>query len=394
MRRWILPLIVVATLALLATVALAQQARRALVARQLRAALVQPLQRLDTPAIFTLGRAVESVDDGALRQIAAAAAAAGNRRAAGIALGSAGDYTGAQAMLERALADRPDDVFAALALGNVLDAAGDRDAALARWQTVDARRALAIHLHRAASANVNAGDRETARALLEQAMAIDPDNPNPPYMLGGFYWASDRARSVELFRQALTVGGLDPFFQHVAEGRIALNGEALEDAATAFEAALALRPNHAETLNLLATVLDRLGRPGEALVYYRRAADTSSDPFRSLLDMGQIFVEQGEYGQAVQVLSEALRLRVDRPNGFALLAQAYAGDGQLQQAILAWQQALALSPDNVFYHVQLGDALLAAEETDAAIETYRQALQINPENSYARRQLRALGVTP
>lgn len=393
MRRWIAPAVLVAAIVLLTAAALAPQVRRASVARQMRGLLAVAAGAANQPAAYGLGRAAAGVDAGRLRQVATAAEAAGDWRAAGVALGAAGDYPAAQAMLERALANAPDDPFAALALGNVLDAQGQRDAALARWPS-DTRRALGIQLHRAGSAAANAGDRVRARLLLEQAMAIDPANPNPAYTLGGFYWASDRAQSVALYRAALAAGGLDPFFQHVAEGRVALAGDALEDAATAFEAALQLRPDHAETLSLLATTLDRLGRPDEALAYYRRAAEASPDPFRSLLDMGQILLEQGAYDEAVRVLGEAVKLRVDRPNGFALLAQAYAGNNQPGPAVLAWQQAIALNPDNAFYHAQLGDALLATGDEAAAVEAYRQALQRNPDSDYARRQLQALDAAP
>jgi cytochrome c-type biogenesis protein CcmH/NrfG len=110
--------------------------------------------------------------------------------------------------------------------------------------------------------------------------------------------------------------------------------------------------------------------------------------------MGQIFIEQGEYGQAVQVLREAAQRRADRPNVFALLGEAYAGDDQLEQAALAWQQAIGLSPENAFYHVQLGDVLLLTGDGSGAAAAYRRALDLNPDNAYVRRQLIRLGAEP
>ena len=57
----------------------------------------------------------------------------------------------------------------------------------ARWQPIDAQQALAIQLHRTGSAIANAGNRERAKVLLEQALVIDPANPNPPYTLAGYH---------------------------------------------------------------------------------------------------------------------------------------------------------------------------------------------------------------
>lgn len=394
MRRWILPVLIVGGIVLLLAVSLVQPLRRAAVARQMRVALVKPMSALDVPGIYALGRAVDTADSERLRQVAGQAVSAGNLRSAGIALAAAGDYPAAQLTLEESLTGDPGDPFALLALGNVLDAQGDGVAAQARWQPIDAQQALAMQLHRSGSAISNAGNRERAKVLLEQALIIDPTNPNPPYTLAGYTWATDRDQSATLYRTALAVGGLDPFYQHVAEGRVALTDDRLEEAASAFESALAVRPEHVETLTGLASVLDRLGRPDEAIQYFQRAAALAPDPFRSLVEMGDLLLEQGAYSEAIQALGEAVKLRVDRPNAFALLAEAYAGNGQPEPAVLAWRQAITLSPDNAFYRVQLGDALVATADEAGAVEAYQQALQINPDSDYARRQLRALGVTP
>ena len=81
-----------------------------------------------------------------------------------------------------------------------------------------------------------------------------------------------------------------------------------------------MRPDHVETLTALASVLDQLGRPDEAIQYLQRAAALAPDPFRSLLEMGDLLLEQGAYGEAIQALREAVKLRADRHNAFALLA--------------------------------------------------------------------------
>lgn len=394
MRRWIAPALIVAGLVLLLALSLAQPLQRASVARQARAALVQPLSALEVPAVYALGRAVDTADSERLRQVASRAAAAGDLRTAGIALAAAGDYPAAQRDLEEIHAQQPDDLFASLALGNVLDAQGENAAAQTLWQPIDAQQALAMQLHRTGSAIGNAGDRERASVLLEAAMAIDPANPNPPYTLAGYYWAEDQEHAVALYRVALAAGGLDPFFQHVAAGRVALADGSLEEAASDFESALAVRPDNGDILTTLATVLNRLGRPDEALQYLQRAVVLSEDPFRSLMEIGELQLEQGAYGEAIQSLREAITLRPDRHYAFALLAQAYSGDGQPAQAALAWQQASSLNPDNSFYIIQLGDALQASGDPEGAVEAYRRGLELNPESDYARRQLRALGVAP
>lgn len=356
------------------------------------------------PGIYALARtagegagtaAVRRVEiDEKLRQAAAGLAGlAGGQRLEGVALGSLGQYASAMAALEAA-GGAAADPFTALALGNVLDEEGRLDDARALWQPRRIERAQSLQLYRAGVALASQGQRDQAEALLLKAIEIDPTNANAYHALGGFYWGPDRAQSLAMYQAALEAGGLEPFFERLATGRVAFSEGRLEDAATALEEAVALQPDHSEAVVLLGTTFSRLGRLDEAIGFLQGAAERSPRAFWPLVELGRIYIDLGEYEQAVETLTAAAGRRADVAQTFELLAEAYQGAGQGPQAINAWQQAVMLSPNSAALQVRLGDALAEAGRVNEAIAAYRQALAINPNNGLAKQGLLVLGEEP
>jgi tetratricopeptide (TPR) repeat protein len=354
------------------------------------------------PGIYALARAAGEVtgtaalrrgdvERGLRRAGEALASLPGGQRLHGIALGSLGQYESAGQQLQPVAQE---DLFAALALGNVLDEQGQSDAARSVWQPWRAERALSLQLYRAGTALANQGRREQAEDLLLRAIAVDPSNANAHHALGGFYWGPDRTKSRAMYQAALDAGGLEPFFERYAAGRVAFIDGRLEDAAAALEEAVRLDPDHSDAVVLLGTTLNRLGRLPEAINYLEDAVQRSPQAFWPLVELGRLYLDLGDYDRAIEILTTAAGRRADVPQPFELLAEAYQGAGQPQQAINAWQQAVTVSPGNAASHVGLGDALAELGRDDEAIAAYRQALAINPDNGAARRGLIGLGVEP
>lgn len=382
------------------------QVKRSAAGRTLAAALLLRARSGDVPGgagapgIYGLARAADGQATAprraeVMRGLQAAttqlAAVAGAERLLGVAQGSLGDYAQAETTL-RAVSSN--DTFATLALGNVLDAQGQVDAARTVWQPIQAAQALSLQLYRVGAASAKEGNRAQGEALLLQAVAIDPTNANAYHALGGFYWATDRAKSLTMYRKALASGGLSPFFQALAEGRIAVAEDRLEDAATALETAVRLQPENSDAVTLLGTTLSRLGRLSEAIKLLEQAAAQSPRAFWPLLELGSIYLDVGDYPQAITTLTAAAGRRADVAQTFELLAEAYEGAGQVQPAINAWQQAITLNPNNATNPARLGKLYAEQGDEEAAIAAFRQALALNPQLDMARLGLLALGVEP
>lgn len=82
----------------------------------------------------------------------------------------------------------------------------------------------------------------------------------------------------------------------------------LNDAARCYQQSLRLRPNHALTLNNLATVYDLLGFYGKAEGYYRKALELNPKSPRIAMNLGTNLMVRAKYSQGSEMYKRALSL--------------------------------------------------------------------------------------
>ncbi|MBT7702376.1 MAG: tetratricopeptide repeat protein, partial [Verrucomicrobia bacterium] len=120
------------------------------------------------------------------------------------------------------------------------------------------------------------------------------------------------------------------------------------------QAALALKPDYAETHSNLGNALLALGRPGEAIPHHR----------------------------------EALRINPNSAEINYNLGIALEAVGQRREAIDSYREAVRLKPDLADAHYNLGNVLLVLGQSREAISHYREALRLKPDYTPARNNLR------
>jgi tetratricopeptide (TPR) repeat protein len=123
----------------------------------------------------------------------------------------------------------------------------------------------------------------------------------------------------------------------------------LAEAAAAYDAVLALRPDHAEALHLAGMLGLQAGRVEEGLERVRRA----------------------------------IALNPAAPGPWAVLGRALNGLGRHGEAAEALSRAVALQPGAARLHAQLGTALLELGEAEAALDRFDQALRLQPDMAEA-----------
>jgi len=145
---------------------------------------------------------------------------------------------------------------------------------------------------------------EKAKALADQAAAIDPAIPQVHFITG----------QVELFRH-----------HHDAAVR-------------ATERATAINPNYADAYALRAWILSYAGRTDEALVAMRKALSLNPRPTASYLEvLGEIQFVRGEYAESVKTLQQVLEINPVYMRARMWLITALAHQAQLDEA--AWEAA-------------------------------------------------------
>lgn len=267
-----------------------------------------------------------------------------------------------------------------------------------------------------------AGDAETAEALITRAIEVKPDFAealNNLAIIVKKRGAIDQA--VELYKVSLEI---DP-----TDAQVAFNlGVALKqlgrmvEAEEALATAIRLRPNHAEGLFAHGQVLRALGRTTEAIAAYRAATERKTAYGPALAALGGLLRESGDAEAAVAALKQArvvqpfsadlttalgLALhdagRLDDAEAIfqeGLAVEATAGlltglgtvrrdQSRLDEAIVCFERALARDPGSVEARLGLGAASFAKGDIDGAIGHYLKASMLDPRRAETHMRLYA-----
>src|SRR5207247_2273377 len=104
--------------------------------------------------------------------------------------------------------------------------------------------------------------------------------------------------------------------------------------------ALALDPNSPIAHSNLGELLDRQGRPAEAIDHFQQALRTKPDFPLAHSNWGAPLLQQGQPAEAIEHLQQALRVQPDLAEAHANLGLALAQQGKLAEATEHYQQAL------------------------------------------------------
>jgi Flp pilus assembly protein TadD len=89
----------------------------------------------------------------------------------------------------------------------------------------------------------------------------------------------------------------------------------------------------------------RKGNYVAAATNFNKARQINSSNAIAIAGLGEIALQQSQYGGAIKHLSRAVRLRRSART-YTLLGEAYLGAGQNAKAAKAFKTALKLNPDN------------------------------------------------
>jgi len=124
------------------------------------------------------------------------------------------------------------------------------------------------------------------------------------------------------------------------KGEAALAASKLDEAAAAYQQAIAATPGYAPALNGLGSVLFKQKKAGEAMSQFRAA--TEADPAFKLawFNLGYAARKSSDFPVAAQAYEKYTALDANDPDGFYGLAESYKGAGQNDKAIAAYETYL------------------------------------------------------
>lgn len=172
-----------------------------------------------------------------------------------------------------------------------------------------------------AVASFNENAASSVFAIYQKAQSLEPLNPAIATYLG----AAHRAAAVRM-----------------------KSGNASEYAAalTAYEAALALKPDYVPAHFAIIEMLDSEGRGDEALTRAERLRILAVNAPEILFQLGAIHYQADRFSKAQEVLEQAVRISPDYANALYFLGLAYEKQGDYARALTQFERVAKLNPQN------------------------------------------------
>ena len=255
---------------------------------------------------------------------------------------------------------------------------------------------------------------EQARQPLQEALLIDPREPDALYMLAGVSKAAgqtgaaidlyeraiharpsldvayvdacraclesgDPARAIGLLRHGQTLRPLTADL-HLLLGNILLRERAVEPAVESYTQALLLEPDRAEAHANIAQALRAVGRLDAALVHMQRLTELQPLNTDAQVDCGVVLQSLGRHNEAVVRYRRAL---VDEPRNVRALTSlgtALAALDRHGDALDHYQRAVAIDSTCAAGHAGVAVELHGQGRTAEALQSFRRAVEAGPDH--------------
>ncbi len=200
-----------------------------------------------------------------------------------------------------------------------------------------------------------AGHLDTAQALYQRVLQIQPEQADGLHLLGVL---------------------------------CAQRGE--HDKATALiSQAIALQPSEAMFHNNLGNVCIERARFDQALAHYQQAIALDPGRVDAMNNLGVLFGQTGRHAEAEQLLLKVVELAPEFADARQNLANFYLRTGSAGDAVRQCMDGLIIAPRNTALRRVLGAAYSAMGMREEAIAVYRAWLQAEPDNPVAQFHLQA-----
>ncbi|MEM7349933.1 MAG: tetratricopeptide repeat protein, partial [Acidobacteriota bacterium] len=159
------------------------------------------------------------------------------------------------------------------------------------------------------------------------------------------------------------------------------------DAAAAYARALEIHPRHDAASFNLATAALRRGEIERAADLYRELLEHHPDFARAHHNLGRCLEELGQHNEALAAYTRALDADPTLASAHNSLGLARERRGDPQGAAAAYRRALLFEPAHALAHFNLADLELGRGQAATAASHYQQGLEQRPDNVQARYNL-------
>ena len=143
------------------------------------------------------------------------------------------------------------------------------------------------------------------------------------------------------------------------------------------------KPQHADICFRIGTVYRKKNDIDNAVRYFRKNINLSSNPFHAYLELGTLFNNLDQYEEALDYYLKAYAIDPRHAILSFSIAVVYQNTDRLSDAISYYQKAIELESHNAAFHYRLGTAYSKSQNFTDAICCYQTVLELEPNSSAA-----------
>jgi tetratricopeptide (TPR) repeat protein len=161
-------------------------------------------------------------------------------------------------------------------------------------------------------------------------------------------------------------------------GNNAFQAGKYEQALSAFQEAIRLKPDYWEAWYNLGVIYSILGQYDKGVSAFQEAIRLKPDYVIAWYNLSVSYGRLGQYDKAVSANQEAIRLKPDYWEAWFSLGHSYGSLGQYNKALSAFQEVIRLKPDFWEAWLNLGSVYVSLKEYDKALTTYQEVTRLKP----------------
>ncbi|CBN55517.1 MULTISPECIES: tetratricopeptide repeat protein [Kamptonema] len=152
-----------------------------------------------------------------------------------------------------------------------------------------------------------------------------------------------------------------------------------EEAVDAYNQALQIQPDLADTWNNRGVVLTRMQRYQEAIDSYEQATKLRPNYPDAWNNRGVVLLEMQQLSEAIACYEQAIQAKADYADAWNNRGVALSKMQKYEDAVISYNQALVIKNDYTDAWNNRGVALTKLQKYDAAIDSYDNATKIRPD---------------
>lgn len=237
-----------------------------------------------------------------------------------------------------------------------------------------------------------AGRLHQAAACYQQALALEPDNPDALHLLGVVAHATGATdEAIDLIQRAVAIEPGDLEFRSNLAA-ILRSANRLHETADTYRAILQRAPKDVAVWGHLAAVEREIGNWEAAIAAIRHVVDLRPEVAAAHANLGSLLRSAGHHEEAIEVLAQAVRVDPSVAGSWLNLGNVLVDTARYADAEKAYRHALQRDPSLVSAIGGLGIALTAIGQRDEAIGFLTDYLAREPSDPLgASLRLAALG---